>query len=378
MSHPDPSLLLGDAWLTAQGIAEGFAREIHPDDEMLQHLRAGADGEPARERCAYYRAGYEALCALENLLACDGRTLRDVGSLLEFASGFGRLTRHLVRRIDPARIWTAEILPAAGPFLRSRFGVHTLDSVQVPGGLLLPRRFDLIRVGSLFSHLPRHRFGPWLRRLHDALDDDGLLVFSTHGAGVVAEVPKDPGGFTFVPHSESRTLAADEYGSTFVTPEAVHAIAAGQGLGGLRVLPHELWWIQDLWVAAKGDHPGLDGWAPTPLVRGRIGRIELEVGGRAGVAGWTLTAREISPLRSVCVWLDGRDVGPAVLSGSAPTLAGVERREGFVHTGWHLQGDVSSLAPGPHSLAVVGQAAAGPAQCFDADLLDTSRPPSAA
>jgi SAM-dependent methyltransferase len=369
MSDPLPALELGDAWLAAQGVLSGFAREIHPDDDMLQHVRDQAGGETPRERFAYYRAGHEALLCLEHVLACAGRTLDDVDGLLEFASGYGRLTRHLARRIDAQRIWAADILPDAASFLHRTFGVHALHSAQEPAALALPRRFDVIWVGSLFSHLPRRRFGPWLRRLVDALSDEGLLIFSTHGADVVAEVPKHASGFTFVAQSESRRLAPDEYGSSFVTPDVVRAIAAGQGVAHLHVVERELWWIQDVWVAARRAHPGLAAWTPAPIVRGRIERVELDRAGRAGLSGWTLTARGISPVRSVRVWLDGRDAGPAVLGDAARALAGVERRPGFVHTDWHLQGDVSSLRAGRHTLAVVGQAAAGAAQCFDVEEL---------
>ncbi|MHC5209613.1 MAG: class I SAM-dependent methyltransferase [Planctomycetota bacterium] len=371
MSDAHATSELGEAWLSAQGVATGFVREIHPHDEMLQHVRDDAGGETARERFLYYRAGHEALLSLENVLACAGRTLDGVESLLEFASGFGRLTRHLASRLDASRLWATDILPEAAPFLRDAFGVHAFDSVQEPAALELPRRFDVIWVGSLFSHLPRRRFGPWLRRLHEALTDDGLLIFSTHGADVVAEVPKDASGFTYVPSSESRSLAADEYGSTFVTPDVVRAIAAEQGIASLHVVERDLWWIQDLWVAARREHPSLDVWGATPLVRGRIERVEVDAQGRAGLAGWTLTAEGISPVQSVRVWVDGRDVGAAVLADEAPTRAGVEQREGYVHTDWYLQGDVSSLTPGRHALAVVGRASSGPAQCFDVSLLDT-------
>jgi SAM-dependent methyltransferase len=369
--HPSASAALGEAFLAAQGLGAGFVREIHPADEMLQDVRDHAGGATAKERCAYYRAGYEALLSLEHALAARGRRLRDIDGLLEFASGYGRLTRHLVRRLDPARIWTADILPDAAPFLRRAFGVHAFDSAGEPAELVLPRRYDLIWVGSLFSHLPRRRFGPWLARLVDALSEDGVLLFSTHGAEVVAEVPKHASGFTFVTKSESRSLAPDEYGSTFVTPDAVRAIAAEHGIGPLHVVERELWWIQDLWAVGRRAHPELAGWTPTPIVRGRIERIERDARGRAGLAGWTLTSDAISPLRSVRVWLDGRDVGAAVLGASAPARAGVEQRAGYVHTDWHLLGEVADLPRGAHTLAVVGRASLGTPQCFDVDAFDS-------
>ena len=77
--------------------------------------------------------------------------------------------------------------------------------------------FDLIYVGSLYSHLPRERFEAYLRRMFDALAPQGLLIFTTHGDAVEPGIPKEPGGFTFVPSSESERLDTQEYGSSFVS-----------------------------------------------------------------------------------------------------------------------------------------------------------------
>ena len=86
--------------------------------------------------------------------------LRAVPALLDFASGYGRLTRHLVLALDPVRVWVSDIKDKAVAFQRRRFGVHGFPSTAEPDDLAVTERFDLIFVGSLFSHLPEGRVRP--------------------------------------------------------------------------------------------------------------------------------------------------------------------------------------------------------------------------
>jgi SAM-dependent methyltransferase len=48
-------------------------------------------------------------------------------------------------------------------------------------GVLSPDSFDLIWVGSVFTHLSEEEVSALLFRLADALRPNGLLVFTTHG-----------------------------------------------------------------------------------------------------------------------------------------------------------------------------------------------------
>jgi hypothetical protein len=281
---------------------------------------------------------------------------------------------HLVGSLAPDRIWSADVLAGGLDFVGSRFGVHTLLSHADPARVELPRRFPLIWVGSLFSHLPRRRFGAWLTRLLDALTDDGLLVFSTHGPGVVASVPKDPSGFTFVPQSESLTLDTEEYGATFVDPALLREIAARCGAPHLHGNHRDLWWIQDVWAASPRPRPGLERLSRAPVVRGRLDHLKIAPAAsgapgsprptQAWIGGWTLTAAHDAPVREVTVLLDGSTVASAELL--PPGQGGDELLPGCVHAGWQLHGDVSALAAGSHVLAVTAVAGSGQRFCIDA------------
>src|SRR5262245_53000610 len=80
----------------------GIPGRVHVDDQML---RSDAPAD-----LAHYLS--DALSAIENMeasLAAAGRTWRDVGSCLDLPSGYGRVTRHLVQRIEARRITACDI-----------------------------------------------------------------------------------------------------------------------------------------------------------------------------------------------------------------------------------------------------------------------------
>ncbi|MHC4846061.1 MAG: class I SAM-dependent methyltransferase [Planctomycetota bacterium] len=366
MSPDASALALGRAWLAAQGCADGLVETIHARDEMYLTIADYPQLDAERQMVEYLRAGHEALTVLHDVLGRAGRTLGQLDATLEFACGYGRLTRFLVRELPPERLWSAEILPDAVAFVGATFGVHALSSATDPAQLRLPRRYPLIWVGSLFSHLPRPRFEAWLARLYDALDDDGLLVFSTHGADVIPEVPKDPSGFTFVPQSESLSLDAAEYGSAYVTPDVLREIAVGCGVHHLHGVERDLWWIQDVWVAAKRAQPGLERRTRAPVVRGAIDHLKIDAAGQAWVGGWTLAAASDAPVRSVSLLLDGRPIADAALGEPSTDQ---DMLPDCVHAAWNLHGSVAGLPPGRHVLAAVATAESGRPFCVDARSL---------
>jgi SAM-dependent methyltransferase len=336
---------------------------IHPEDEMYTWLsRVGVD--PARRRAYYVREGHEALVLLEHLAACAGRRLDELGDVLEFASGYGRTTRFLVAALPPGRLFCSDVLPGAVAFAGQRFGAQAFLSATDPGDLAPPgpdRRFGLIFAGSLFTHLPRRRFGPWLRRLYDLLAPDGILAFSTQGPHACREPEQDPGGYTFLPKSESASLSTSEYGATWVAEDVVRAIAAEAGVGTLAYAPFALWSSQDVYVASPSGPPA---WTGTPRVHGAFVDVRVAPNGHAWIGGWTRTRAVDGPPEEVRLELDapeGRRVFPALLGPPVRWGPG----DAFLHTEWYLEGDTSMLPAGVHPLCAVAQLASGRATCFD-------------
>jgi len=258
------------AWRRLEGLPAGFELGVHPADEMLPGVAEPTSVPPGRERLVYLRTGLETLVVLEHALAAFGRSLAAPARVLEVACGYGRVTRHLLQRVEARRLVACEIVPAAVAHVATTFGIECLHSEADPARIRWPGRFDLIVVSSLFSHLPRHRFEHWLAALRGALADDGLALLSTHGPWMPQAPPDDGRGFAFHPDSESLTLDGAEYGTTFVAPGEVARMARAAGYADVRWLERELWALQDVFVIGAAPLREARPWRPAPVLDGGI------------------------------------------------------------------------------------------------------------
>lgn len=237
---------------------------------------------------AYFRAGVSMIDLLEAVADWHFGGLSEIGSLLDFAGGYGRSTRFLVRRLPPASVTVGEIQTDALEFQAAEFGVRTLQSTTDPAKLRPTRTFDCIFVASLFTHLPDHTFGPWLARLWELVAPGGLLVFSVHDEVLNEMGAELPDGFAFIPANEITALSTDDYGTNFTSEAYVRrrlAEAVGPAASDAIRLPRGLCFMQDVWVVAR------DRRNPSPLLHengpnGGIERIEVD-GRRLTASGWT-------------------------------------------------------------------------------------------
>jgi SAM-dependent methyltransferase len=174
--------------------------------------------------------------------------------MLDFASGYGRLTRLLVHEHLADEVTVSDILEGGMAFQAEQFGVRTILSRTDPAQFVAPDRYDLIFVASLFTHLPPVTFTSWLRRLAGLLEPEGLLIFSVHDQSLAPDKQVD--GIAFESHSESRVLDVEEYGSTWVTESYVRDQVAqiGEGWACVR-MPRALSDWQDVYVISPAPIP---------------------------------------------------------------------------------------------------------------------------
>lgn len=308
-----------EAVLAAAGWADpDLVRAIPAADEMLSWAEGHHTGSRQQALVTYFNGGLMAWRAVEAVLAWrfgdgDGAGARRARPrVLDFASGWGRVTRFLVRRRPAADLTVSDIDAAAVAWQRRRFGVAGFPSAARPADLACDDRFDAVVCLSLFSHLPEESFHAWLARLVELVAPGGLLLFSVHDEAVLPPgrvLP--PSGLHFESISESERLDKTSYGSSWVSEAFVAAALAGLGRPQLawRRFPRGLWHLQDLYVVLPDAFDGgadldrcilpdeprgaLDGWARRPA-----GEVEL--------SGWA------APARRVEVWLGERLCAVAV------------------------------------------------------------------
>lgn len=247
-----------DEALAAQQIAQKYdvVPVIHAEDHIFRfvktHERFAGDTRAALD---YYfstgRESAEKLVAIKNEVGRAGKC-----SLLEFASGYGCVTRHLTQFSSEFSLTACDIHPDAVRFITEKLQTPCLGSVNQPEDFVLEKQYGMVFALSFFSHMPRRTWGRWLAALYRAVEPGGHLIFTTHGLvsqrKMIPHAEVDATGFWFNENSEQSDLDTVEYGSTITTPDFVRREIAKLD-GATEVGFHEgHWWThQDAWVVRK-------------------------------------------------------------------------------------------------------------------------------
>lgn len=260
-----PALMRADSRLVAHNLIEqhglpgafadwmGCRCEIAESDDIYRFFENHPQSlNPLRD---YLADGWRTMSELVLLLEDVGRPLLRNTSVLEFASGHGRFTRHLVKALGADRVVVSDVVVDAVAFARETFGVEGFVSAAVPEQMQWSQKHDLVFVLSLFSHLPHSSWSRWLQRIYETLAPGGVLVFTTHGAEAVRKqgVLLNADGYFFAPSSESSAIDGQEYGTAFTSEAYVRACIA-EHLSGAKLLkfaPRQFWHHQDAWVLEK-------------------------------------------------------------------------------------------------------------------------------
>jgi SAM-dependent methyltransferase len=253
---------------------EPFMSDIDYADDLLQYSLGVAAPRPALRYYdavrMYFQGGEWNAVEMAEVVREHGFPLADAGSVLEFACGWGRVTRHLVHLMDRSWLTVSDVDPVAVQFVCRKLGVRGFPSAIDPRDLRHEDRYDVILIVSLFSHLPLADWGAWLGRLGELLEPGGALVFSTLGMhafdvnipdaerGAFEEVAKD---FFYRAANETRgRLSTDHYGLSYVAEGRVRDLV-GQNFPGsiVAACPRGLNGFQDVYVLERDAAPGRAG-----------------------------------------------------------------------------------------------------------------------
>jgi SAM-dependent methyltransferase len=231
----------------------GAATALHECDHILSYIvryssRSASQG-PEGGLQDYFEGGKRDALMVEALMSKLG--LQPDSSVLEFAAGFGRVTRHLTHY----KLTACDIHEEAVRFLQQEIHVKAIPSTTNPNEFALRNRFDFIFVLSLFSHLPANLFGLWLSRLTELLVPGGYLMLTTHGEAAgkkvkaLGDVLDNESGFGFLPNSDQGDLTPEVYGSSIVTPKYVIERVFHGTKARIASFSPGVWWdLQDEWV----------------------------------------------------------------------------------------------------------------------------------
>lgn len=328
-----------------------FSAEVHPNDEMLLWNRAREGRLSSDPRADYLITGQRMLNDLRRVVRWAGGEFGHIGAMLDFAGGYGRLTRFLVQELPCDRIWISDIQEEAVRFQVETFGVHGFLSAGSAENLICDQRFDLIFVASLFSHLPDRTFRPWLQRLYELLTDRGVLVFSVHDLALAPQGSRHRAisrvrGISFAARSESQRLDPKNYGTSFVSENYVErAICAATGRQDLhRRIPKGLCDYQDLYVVTREPRAEL---AALDTSRGLLGYVENRQRSERGVqvGGWAHDFSNGASTTEVVALVNGRVADRTRASGERADVAAHFEDPDAVACGWSLSVDGRGMRP---------------------------------
>ena len=323
---------------------------IHARDQMLLHsLREHRDAGAAFSQ--YFAIGLQQhAAACEVMQAVFGDT-RDL-DVLDFACGYGRLLRFLAPSLPTGRLWASELQLDALAFVEDTFGVATIASAADPARFDPGRRFDLIWVASLFSHLPDALFDAWMQRLLGLLTPRGVLCFSVRDVALLPAGTRLPdSGLCYSDASENPELGADIYGTTYADEARVRRAvqAVGGGERPMHRLRRALANEQDLYVVAADatrDLSALGGFRRGAW--GWLDRRSLARDGRLALEGWAASLDD-GEVEAVEIAIDGHHHTCAT-GVARPDVADALADARLGRCGWRFE---VALPPGTNEAFVV-------------------------
>ncbi|HEX3126038.1 MAG TPA: class I SAM-dependent methyltransferase [Thermoanaerobaculia bacterium] len=318
------------AALHADLVERSACLTVDARDEMFNAFYYGRGESIDLALHMYLESGRHIWRSLRRVLESHFGRLGAIESVLDFAAGYGRVTRHMAMDLAPDRIWMSEIDPGAVEFQERTFGVHGLQSTFDPQAFDPGRDFSCVLVSSLFTHLPEARFVPWLERLLSLVREGGLLAFSVHDMSLA---PEPASRFLFHPSSESGSLSHEEYGSTWVTESFVREVLAPSGFQVCRV-PRGLASLQDLYVVRKA--------SPKPLafrggLDGFVEECRLDTRRRLLLQGWVMDRHTKEAVREVRFLVDGDLAGRTEALSDRPEIATLFPGDAGVGQDWQAE-----------------------------------------
>jgi SAM-dependent methyltransferase len=228
---------------------------VHPDDFIYHFVDTHPQVDDPLEY--YLSDGRRSAEHLRDVLGRQSKFLES-GSfdLLEFASGYGCVSRHLPRVLPEANLVACDIHPQAMAFIRDELSLPVALSRSEPARLDLGTQFDVVFALSFFSHVPAKTWATWLASLFRHVRTGGLLVFTTHGEisqrDHLTSAVLDANGFWFSPVSEQHDLDVAEYGSTVTSKEYVHRQVRSHLGTDVLACTEGFWWNhQDLYLVRR-------------------------------------------------------------------------------------------------------------------------------
>ena len=186
----------------------------------------------------YYNRGYQALAVI---LEEVNRQKTNPKVILDFGCGHGNIARMLKAIFKDAEIVGQDVNQGWLDWCKGELGISVIKSAEkIPDVVVGESLYDLIWVGSVFTHIPLESAQHLFKELVRGLNPGGLLLFTTAGKHVASlfnpekEKLLEPSeakaaleaykkfGYGFVPYKNGKY---QNWGRCFTSFEVIHKLS---------------------------------------------------------------------------------------------------------------------------------------------------------
>jgi SAM-dependent methyltransferase len=160
---------------------------VFPPNELIRRVMGFADS------AEWLLTGYTNVRVIDEVMRlAAGRSLASCNKVLEWGSGCGRLSRHLIR--TGSQVTGIDIDREAVEWCNKNLSPNAKAQADFQSVGLLPptnlpsRTFDLVIGISVITHLDENNGNAWLEELSRVVRRDGVLVLTTHGLDTFSAV----------------------------------------------------------------------------------------------------------------------------------------------------------------------------------------------
>ncbi len=218
----DPMLMAGVLQrLKEKNAVEGFNPIIHKNDIMFAFSMFNLSYHQPQAVYSYFFIG---AMTVNNLKGILNKNSISPQRILDFGSGYGRVSRFFPKIFPDAEVSVSEVKKQALDFQQKSFNFKTIHHTQ-DAGTFPEEKFDFILALSVFTHLPQTSFEAWMTKLVESLNPNGAMVFTFFSDDQFrgGTTGKD---FAYVQQSEDTLLSfmsdsirnTSDYGETYISP----------------------------------------------------------------------------------------------------------------------------------------------------------------
>lgn len=198
-----------------------FNTVIHKNDLMFAFHVYKHQTQLKEAVYSYFKVGMRTTTNLQTIIE---KYAVNSDHILDFGSGYGRVSRFLPQVFSSSKISVSEVKGHSLKFQHQHFGFNGIEHNQDPDSLG-ENTFDLILALSVFTHLPKKSFELWLKKLIRCLNSGGGLIFTFGHISQYKRTKPDTPDFHYSKLSEDSNFSfimdslndTAEYGSTFVS-----------------------------------------------------------------------------------------------------------------------------------------------------------------